>query len=55
MSDEILEGKCRITHDKRGWRVDAPNGDFCYQPSKNFAISWARRWTVADNMAKDKS
>lgn len=48
---DIREGECRITNDKRGWRVDAPNGDFCYQPSREFAIGWARRWMVAHNMA----
>lgn len=48
----VFEGECRIAKDKRSWRVDAPDGNFSYQPSKEFAISWARRWTVAHHMAQ---
>lgn len=43
----------QITKTNKGWRVDLPNGDVCFQPSHDFAVSYVRRWQVADNMAKD--
>jgi hypothetical protein len=53
-----MDGKMKepqITQTKNGWRVDLPDGDFCYQPSKQFAESYARRWQVAVNMAAKQS
>lgn len=34
----------RITKTKNGWRVDLPDGDYCCQPSEDFARAYVRQW-----------
>ena len=36
----------RIEAHKGGWMVYLPDGDYAWQPSKQFAEAYARRWTL---------